>query len=411
MSPPPTPSTWAALRALPRITHWLLLGMAGARVASFMIWPFIAVAMNKRFGTPITEIGAQLAIGALVTIALSPLSGWLGDRFDARNLMLAGCALCMGGYALMGLLPSQSSYFVAIVVFAVAQSILEPLLRMLLSDTASSDAQRTFLFHIRYYLINCAAAIGPLLGLWFANCASDAVFAVAVCANLGLALVIANATRGRHARAAKVVSPPLATVFRALLGSKLLLTVIVMNFFLVLLYAQIDEPLTFYLLQLQVQDINHLIAMMSVTNAAVVLAVHLLLMPRLIALADKTAYLAALACMMVAHGIIAANVHAWWFGWLLAVMFATFAEIVVMPLFGTLVDRLAPPGMRGSFIGISMLAGLGSALSPWLGALAIAKVGGVGWFSLLAIACVPIGVLGYRALQGSQPQALAEPAP
>ena len=405
------PGTLTSLRALPRPTRWLLAGIGLARIASFMIWPFIAVAMHQRFGTPITEIGAQLALGAIISIALAPLSGLLGDRFNSRNLMLFGCALCAGCYLLMGLLPGQTSYFVAIIGMALSQSILEPLLRMLLSDTAVDDAQRTFLFHIRYYVVNCAAATGPLVGLWFANHQSDWVFAIAVCTYAVLTLTILNAARARlrNPHLAKVATPPLREVFRAMLGSKLFLSIIVANFFLVLVYAQIDEPLTFYLLQLSVADINHIIAMMSFTNAAVVLVVHLFLMSWLIALADKTAYLLALGCLMVAHAIIALNTGAWWAGWLIAVVFATFAEIIVMPLFGTLIDRLAPPGMRGSFIGISMLAGFGSALAPLLGALVIAQYGGAVLFTALALACIPIGLLGYRVLRASQP--VLAPAP
>lgn len=409
----PKTGTLASLLALPAPTRWLLLGIGLARVASFMIWPFIAVAMNRRFGTPITEIGAQLALGAVISIALSPLSGLLGDRFNSRNLMLFGCALCASCYLCMGLLPGQTSYFVAIIGMALSQSILEPLLRMLLSDTAVDDAQRMFLFHIRYYVVNCAAAIGPLIGLWFANHQSDGVFCIAVCVYAALTLTIINADRARlrNPHLTKTTSPALRQILRAILGSKLFLSIIVANFFLVLVYAQIDEPLTFYLLQLSVDDINHIIAMMSFTNAAVVLVVHLLLMNWLIALADKTAYLMALGCLMVAHALIALNTGAWWAGWLFAVVFATFAEIIVMPLFGTLIDRLAPPGMRGSFIGISMLAGFGSALAPLLGAVVIAHFGGAVLFWGLALACIPIGLLGYRVLRVSQPEVVPAPSP
>lgn len=402
----PATGTLASLRALPAPTRWLLLGIGLARVASFMIWPFIAVAMNQRFGTPITEIGAQLALGAVISIALSPLSGLLGDRFNTRNLMLLGCALSASCYLVMGLLPGQTSYFVAIIGMAVSQSILEPLLRMLLSDTAVDAAQRTFLFHIRYYVVNCAAAIGPLIGLWFANHQSDGVFCIAIGACAMLALTIIHADRARlcNPHLTQTTSLPLRQIFGAMLRSQLFLSIIVANFFLVLLYAQMDEPLTFYLLQLSVDDINHIIAMMSFTNAAVVLVVHLLLMNWLIALADKTAYLVALACLMIAHALIALNTEAWWAGWLFAVVFATFAEIIVMPLFGTLIDRLAPPGMRGSFIGISMLAGFGSALAPLLGAVVIAQYGGAVLFWGLALTCIPIGLLGYWVLRASRPE-------
>ncbi|QXI25600.1 MFS transporter [Pseudomonas vanderleydeniana] len=405
---------WKALRALPAATRWLLLGIGLSRIASFMVWPFIVVAMNRRFGTPITDIGAQLALGALISIALSPLSGFLGDTFNSRNLMGFGCALGAGCFLLMGLAPGQTSYFAAIIGMAVAHSILEPLLRVLLSDTVASDDERTFLFHIRYYVVNCAAATGPLMGMWFANRESDAVFPIAACAYGLLALTIIAAARFRlqaaHLSGLEVASPPLPQVLRAILGSRLFLTIVVANFFLVLVYAQVDESLTFYLLALKVENINGVIATLSVTNASVVLVFHLCLMGWLMNLADKRAYVLALACLMVGHAIIALNTGALWYGWILAIGFATLAEIIVMPLFATLIDRLAPPGMRGSFIGISMLAGLGSALAPLLGALVISHFGGVVLFAALALACLPIGLLGYRALEGGQPDSALEPS-
>ncbi|KPA96469.1 MFS transporter [Pseudomonas asplenii] len=407
------PALWKTLWALPAATRWLLLGIGLSRVASFMVWPFIVVAMNRRFGTPITDIGAQLALGALISIALSPLSGFLGDTFNARNLMGFGCALGAGCFLLMGLAPGQTSYFVAIIGMAVAHSILEPLLRVLLSDTVATDNERTFLFHIRYYVVNCAAASGPLLGMWFANRESDAVFPIAAVTYALLALSIFGAARYRlqapHLAGTEPTSPPLREVLRAMLGNRLFLTIIVANFFLVLVYAQVDESLTFYLLALKVEDINAVIASLSVTNASVVLVFHLCLMGWLMNLADKRAYILALACLMIGHAIIALNTGALWYGWILAIGFATLAEIIVMPLFATLIDRLAPPGMRGSFIGISMLAGLGSALAPLLGALVISHLGGVVLFSALALACLPIGLLGYRALDAGQPASALEP--
>ncbi|MGE7991385.1 MFS transporter [Pseudomonas sp. NPDC089554] len=404
----PASGTWPSLLALPHAARWLLLGMGLTRLAAFMIWPFIAVTMNQRFGTPITDIGAQLALSAVLAIALAPVSGWLGDRFNARNLMLLGCALCAACYTLMGLLPGQSSYFLAIIGLAVAQSILEPLLRVLLSDLAVDDAQRTFLFHIRYYVVNCAAALGPMIGLGLVEGQGDAAFAVAVGAYAVLTLTLLKAWRARLRQCPRtnVASLPMAQVLRAVLGNRLFLVILLANFFLVLVYAQLDEPLTFYLLQLQLPEIKQVIASISFTNACVVVGVHLFLMRWLIALAERRAYLLALGCLMVAHALIALNVGAWWGGWLIAVVFATLAEIIVMPLFATLIDRLAPAGMRGSFIGLSMLAGLGAALAPWLGALVISHYGGATLFTALAFACLPIGLLGYHALRAGHASTL-----
>ncbi|MET1077644.1 MAG: MFS transporter [Pseudomonas sp.] len=403
-----TPSTWSLVLALPGSTRYLLLGICLSRMAASMVWPFVAVAMNRRFGTPISEIGAQLALGALIAIALAPLCGVLGDRFNGKHLMLGGCALAIGCFLLMGLFPGQRSYFIAIIGVSVAHSILEPLVRVALGDGATTAEERSFLFHVRYYLVNLAVALGPLAGMWFANRESDLVFPLAACGYLLLAASIAAAPVPRPHSAAESAAggkPPLRQILRAILASKLFLAILVANFFLVFIYAQNDEPLTFYLLSLQVEDINRIIALISFTNTAVVLVVHLFLMRWLIALDEKLAYGLALACLMVGHGIIASNFAAWWGLWLLAIGFSTLAEIIVMPLFATLSDQLAPAGMRGSFIGISMLSGLGAALAPLLGALAIERFGGALLFALMAAACLPIGLLGYRVLHACQPKA------
>lgn len=398
---------WTMLLDLPRPAHWLLVGICVSRMSAFMVWPFVAVMMNQRFGSSLTEIGAQLSLGALLGIVLSPFTGMLGDKTNRLNIMLLGCALAMACYALMGLRPEPSSYLLAIIGMAIANSLIEPLLRAMLGETVEGEERRSFLFHIRYYLVNLAVAIGPLLGIWFANRNHDGIFALAAAAVVVLTLTILAASRSISTSdqpsntGLGLPGPSLISILKTVASHRLFLVVLLVNFLLVFVYAQSEDPLTFYLVDLEIENINQTIALLNFTNTAVVLVFHLFLMNWLISLNEKSAYALALVFLMVSQLIIAANFGAWLSVWLLAIACGTLAEIVVMPLFTVMIDKIAPADMRGSFFGISMLAGLGAALAPFLGALAITQLGGAVFFSILALVCIPIGVFGYRVLHVS----------
>lgn len=397
------------VRSLPTAARWLLAGVCATRLSAYMVWPFVAVMMNQRFGSSITEIGAQLSLGALITILLGPLAGMLGDLFNRTHMLLVGCTLSFGAFTLMGFYPHPATYFAAILATALANSLIEPLLRARLGETVDGDEQRSFLFHLRYYLVNLAVAFGPMLGFWFANRQHDGVYALAALASAFLAGIVWKVGATSVHKTPEGSQPSMQAspwhIVQAVIRHRAFMTILLANFLLIFIYAQAEDPLTFYLIELEVSDINETIALLNVTNTVVVLVFHLALMGWLAALSERRAYVLALGFLMVSQFIIAANVAAWQTIWLLAIGFATLAEIVVMPLFTVMIDKIAPPDMRGSFFGVAMLAGLGGGIAPFLGAFAISQLGGVAFFALLGVACLPIGCFGYWHLRETNSQA------
>src|SRR5258705_8131540 len=55
------------------------------------------------FGWGIGTIGVLMAVYYVVGALFAPVSGWLGERYGARCLMLAGGVLYGGGIVLLGL--------------------------------------------------------------------------------------------------------------------------------------------------------------------------------------------------------------------------------------------------------------------------------------------------------------------
>ena len=361
-----------------------------------MVWPFLTVTMNQRFGTSITEIGAQFTLAGIIALLVAPLAGGLADRLKRPRLLALLCAVSLVGFALPALWPTEASYMLAILVIATAGGMIEPLLRSALGDCAKTDAGRPILFHLRYYSVNLAVAIGPLLGMGFADRQSDLVFLAA-----GLAFLILGISTLYADRVARPTepAPTLWALLPVLMKHRHFRAIFIANFLLVLIYAQIDEPLTFYLVTLSVPDLTRLIVLINLTNTLMVLGFHLLFMRWLIALAEHRAFAIALVSLMGAQAIIAANSAAVPAVWLLAIACATLAEMIAMPLFSTIIDRMAPPESRNSYFGVYLLSNGGASLAPMMGALVISLWGGPVLFAGMALICLPLAALGFRLLR------------
>jgi MFS family permease len=168
---------------------------------------------------------------------------------------------------------------------------------------------------------------------------------------------------------------------------------------LVFLYALTDEPLTFHLIDLGVPDIAWLVAGITLANTLTVLVIHGLFMNRIARMAEEQALILSLAALALALGLIAGNVGHWPWVWLGAIAVATLAEIIAMPLFLTVIDRIAPAGERNAWFGIYMLSNGGGTAAPLIAAWIIAGPGGAVLFALGATLCLPLGLIGARALR------------
>src|SRR3989475_6742282 len=80
-----------------------VIGSAISQSAGVMVAPLRDP--HGAFGWGIGTIGALLAVYYLVGALFAPMSGWLGERYGARRLMLAGGPLYGGRIGGVGLVP------------------------------------------------------------------------------------------------------------------------------------------------------------------------------------------------------------------------------------------------------------------------------------------------------------------
>ncbi len=382
-------------RALSLDAQGLLIGTCLAKLGASLIWPFIAVVMSRQFDMGIAEIGAVLSAGLFLTIFGSPFGGMLADRYDRRRLVLSAICVVILIYAAMAAFPARNLYIIGILAISLANCVIEPALRATLGEMASGDADRRFVFHLRYYLVNLGVTAGPMIGLWFIEQNSSICFWLAALCYVPLFRNVAAWARGPTGKTATVgqAGPSVLAVLQTVIGNRVFLTILLINFALVFIYAQTEDPLTFHLIDLGVSDVAWIIAMLTVTNTGTVLVFHLFFMDHISEMTKSAAFAVGGLFLMASLLVVALNSQALITLWVLAIVLGTIAEFIVMPTITVMVDVLAPPDMRSSFFGVAMLPGLGAALAPSLGAAGILTVGGAAFFVGMAALCVPVCLL------------------
>jgi len=99
-----------------------VIGSAISQSAGVMVTPLRDP--HGDFGWGIGTIGALMAVYYVVGALFAPISGWLGERYGARRLMLAGGLLYGGSMGLLGLVRQPWHFLLAFsLLLALTQSI------------------------------------------------------------------------------------------------------------------------------------------------------------------------------------------------------------------------------------------------------------------------------------------------
>src|SRR5919108_5751642 len=99
-----------------------VIGSAISQSAGIMVAPLRDPHGN--FGWGIGTIGALMAVYYVVGAVFAPISGWLGERYGARRLMLAGGLLYGSSMLLLGLVRQPWHFLLTFsVLLSLTQSI------------------------------------------------------------------------------------------------------------------------------------------------------------------------------------------------------------------------------------------------------------------------------------------------
>ncbi|WP_111809194.1 MFS transporter [Aeromonas allosaccharophila] len=398
---------WRTLRQFTPLVWIVILGTFMVRTSYYMVWPFLSILLYREYDLSATLIGLLLGGSMALSTLVSFYGGWLSDRFGRRSILLAGCLVAMLCFGLLGF--SHAVFWLGIGVMGsgLSSGLIDAPGKALMADSLASAKARELALHLRYFLLNLGAALGPLLGVTLGINAQQETFLFLVVSYLLLALAFGWGFR-RAGSAGKpgAAGPGLRDAIKVLLADRAFLLLVMANLLMVLVYSQFHSPLVQYLTRAGMPQVAELVALLVATNALTVVLLQFPLLRLLSRWPVRVRLHIGMALFLAAQLLFALGdptVRSHWFG---AVLLLSIGETILFPLLNVLIDQMAPAHLKGSYFGASALAGLGGAAGALLGGWILEQWSGQLLYVLMALLCVAIFALYEWGARVSRPASL-----
>ena len=366
------------ITAFPLLVQVVLAGSFLARVASFMVWPFLSVILIRQFRMPPAEVGLILAGASVASSTTAFYLGNLSDRFGRRTIMITGCAGSASGFVILAIADTVSLYALGAILVGLSRSAIESPGSALISETIADQALRELAFHTRYFLANVGAALGPLIGFFLGLSTQQTTFFVTASAYLILGITYAIAFRYTP----EAVSPRArhdASLKNALLtlnSDHRFLMLMLATFLAYVAYAQVESTLVQHVNQ-DASDIGIGIATAVVATNGLTIIIFQFPLLRLLRACDLYLRIyAGMALFVVGFLIYVICPIDSYAGWIVGTWVLSMGEAILFPTLNLQSDRMAPAHLRGSYFGAMALSSLGFAAGPLAGGAMLQTVGG-----------------------------------
>ena len=335
-----------------------------------VVLPFLALYMSGPRAFSVAQATAAVSVYGAGAFAGGFVGGWLSDRVGRRPVLLAS----LGGAALpMAGIPFVASYAAALALvfaFGVLSEMYRPAVSAAVADLVP-EARQPRAYAIVYWAINLGAAVGPALGGLIAERSYTGLFVLeGVSLFAYAAIVLVSVPETRPAVAEGVVRPRIDLRPVARDGALAALAVVVL-----LVGIGFYQLFTSLPLAMEADGLSERYFGFVVTvNGALIVLIGL---PVAAWVGDRaTRWPVPVAVALVDLGL-AFQIPAHTFGaYAACAVIWTLGEMAFLPVVPTLVSRLAPTDLRGSYQGVYHASwGLAKMLGPALGGLVFAGYG------------------------------------
>jgi MFS family permease len=386
------------LKKLPAPFWVLFAGTFINRFGTF-VFPFLALYLTRNGYTP-SQAGVAIATFGAGSCAGNIFGGWLSDQIGRRNTI----AVATFAAAIAMIAISQAHTFAAIVVTILAagftNAIYHPASSALVADVVPPELRLRAYAAIRL-AINAGFAFGAAAGGFLAEYSFFWLFAgdAATTAAYGI-LALTLLPHGR--RSARAVSG-WAEAVRAIRNDRRAHALMVSTFAIALVFHQMST--TFALQGTAVGLSMKTIGALLSWNGVLIVSLELVLTSITRRFAPKRAM--AVGYLLIGGGMA---LNAWspsFFTLWLAMTVFTFGEMISIPVNSSYVAGLAPPEMRGRYMGVMGLSwSAASMLGPSLGMRLFAISPLALW-----IGCGALGIFAAAVLLRFTPQVATFAAP
>ncbi|QUE87513.1 MDR family MFS transporter [Exiguobacterium alkaliphilum] len=356
------------MRQIHPLTLGVLFGTFFARLSTFFVMPFFAIYLAT-LGFSASVIGTVFAVSAISGLFMSFFGGTLSDRHGRKQLMLIGIGLNALTFTGFALATELVWFYIFSVLMGVSRSFLEPASRALISDTTKPE-QRVIVYNVRYFLINIAAAIGPLLAVVLSLTGAKSAFFIVTAVYVLYGLIITSLFRKypfEESDATKA-RPRLTETFRVLRADKTFRYVIIGMIFAIIGYSQFNSTLPqFIAFHDGFSDGSRLFAYLLTVNAITVLIVQYPIMRFGIRVSPIKSLFFGVATLSIGLLLIGFASEVWVL--FVAMVIFTVGEVLMFTMTDVLTDELAPEHLRGTYFGAMGLTALGQSVGPIIGGL------------------------------------------
>ncbi|MFE8700220.1 MDR family MFS transporter [Cytobacillus sp. FJAT-54145] len=375
----------------------LLLGTVMVRLASFMTLPFLAIYLSKTHDLHPVLIGVTVGISPLMGTIGGFVGGHLSDRYGRKPIMLIALfclSLVFFGFSIAS---SPLLYVLLNALNGLCNSFFEPTSQALIADLTDKK-NRMKAYSLRYTAINIGAAIGPLLGAYFASVSANSTFVITgsmyLIYAIALFFLLNMLVENKKVDSKNVIS--FLDAFNIVKRDKalrfLILGVILIN----IGYAQLESSLPQHLENSIINGVFIYSVLLSI-NAVFVVFFQ-------IPISHFAEKFSPMKVMMVGAILLCAGLVGFSFvnGWvsaILSIVLLTIGEILIFPSNSLLIDQLADENMRGAYFGAGQFRKIGHFFGPIMGGALLSQYGGQWMFiiiSFLSLGSILFFVLGNK---------------
>ncbi|MEV6106457.1 MFS transporter [Streptomyces sp. NPDC051940] len=371
--------------SLPRPFWTLWLGVVINRTGA-IVQPFLSVYLVEVQGFTLARAGAVMTAFGVGSLLSHVLAGWLTDRFGRRPTLTCGMLATSAAMVALGAARGFTAVAVAAFLLGLTIESYRPAAQAMVADLVPPPLRQRA-YGLLFWATNLGYAVAMVAGGRLADHGAHAMFGV----NAAVALVFAAVVWRAVPESRPAEGPPPGPQLRTALRDRPMLAVCAVTSAYGLLFAQAFTTLPLAMAEQRVSRADFGLAM--ALNGVLIVVLQLPVTGWL-ARWDRVRVLAAGTTVVAAGFALTALVHD---ARTLALTVAvwTAGEIVVAGTLPSIVADLAPPGLQGTYAGVSGMSwAAGAALAPLAGAALLPVGPRPLWLTLGAVgAAAALGTL------------------
>ncbi|TCK27786.1 MDR family MFS transporter [Pseudonocardia endophytica] len=167
---PRWPRPVTRLAALPPVMRLLVLTQMAFNIGFYMVLPYLATHLAEDLGLAAAVVGLVLGLRTFSQQGMFVVGGTLADHYGAKPVVLAGCALRVVGFVLLGAASSASGVIAGALLTGFAAALFSPAVESALAreagerERSGQGSTRTEVFALFAVSGQVGTVTGPLVG-------------------------------------------------------------------------------------------------------------------------------------------------------------------------------------------------------------------------------------------------------